>query len=182
MRGVSGFLAIWWGDEKGTLTIEFLLWLPYLALWFIASTIFYDAYKSRNEAANAAYTLSDIITRQTEVDNQFLDSLYTLQDRLLPQADGVRTLRISSIQFSGGKYQVLWSRSMGGGSVMKDADIPIQIMPAMAELDTVILTELAVPFIPFANWVGVRARTWSFDLVSRPRFASQVAKTDAPTS
>lgn len=182
MRSFSAVLTTFWRDEEGSLTIEFVLWLPYLALWFIASTIFFDAYKSRNEAANAAYTLSDVITRQTEVDDTFLASLYTLQDRLLPAADGVRRLRISSIQMVAGKPQVLWSRAMGGGAALLDEDIPLELLPPMADLDTVILTDFSVPFRPFASWVGVSARTWDFRLVSRPRFASQIAKIDAPTS
>lgn len=178
MNGSNTVLRRFVEDDRGTLTIEFLLWLPFLALWFVVSVVFYDAYKSRNDAAKAAQTLSDIMSRQVEVSNAFIDELADLQDKLLPRVPNGKELRISSIQYSGGAHQVLWSRAVGGGSPLIDALIDPASIPTMSEFDTVIATELSVPFVPFANWVGIEARTWRFFIITRPRFVSQVAKLD----
>jgi len=171
-------LHAWKHDERGTITIEFLLWLPVLAFWFVGSAAFFDAYKSRNDAAKAAHTLSDIASRQIEISDAFLDELYLLENNLLPRAPAGKRLRVSSIQYTAvdDTYQVLWSQPLGGGVVMASADIPLTILPVMADLDTVILTELSTPYQPFTNWAKIEVTEWSFTLVSRPRFVSSIAK------
>ncbi|HUS54389.1 MAG TPA: hypothetical protein VMY41_10345 [Thermohalobaculum sp.] len=173
-------LINWRRDERGTLTIEFLLWLPILAFWLVVSAAFFDAYKSRNDAAKAAHTLSDITSRQVVVTDAFLEELFTLQDKLLPRAPEGKLLRVTSIRYSAEdeEYQVLWSEALGGGQPLTDEDIPLSIMPAMADLDSIILTELSVPYQPFTKWARITANTWSFSLISRPRFVSAIAMID----
>lgn len=163
-------------DEGGTLTIEFLLWLPVLAFWLVASVAFFQAYKSRNEALNTAHALSDIMSRQVEVTDGFLDQLYALQARLLPRAPEGTQLRVSSIQYvrDDDQYRVLWSRALGGGDPLPEAEVTGPMLPLMADRDTVLLTELEVPFQPFTGWAGIGSRIWTFHLVSRPRFVSAV--------
>lgn len=168
-----------WRDEQGAITIEFLLWTPVLAFWLMGSAAFFDAYKSRSDTAKAAQTLSDIMSRQVEVTNGFLDELYALQSKLLPRVAQGRDLRLTSIQYHAldDTYHVIWSRAYGGVP-MEDQFIPIHLLPQMADLDTVIVTEVAVPYQPVSNWAVVDAREWSFALVTRPRFVSSVAKID----
>ena len=167
----------WLRDERGTLTIEFLLWMPLLAFWLVVSAAFFDAYKSRNDAAKVAHTLSDITSRQIEVTDEFLGELLALEDKLLPRVPTGKLLRITSIQYSASdeEYQVLWSEALGGGEPLTDESIPLNIMPEMADLDSVVLTEVSVPYRPFTKWGGITANTWSFALVSRPRFVSKIA-------
>ncbi len=170
-------LSRWLRDERGTLTMEFLLWMPFLAFWLVVSAAFFQAYSARNDASNTAHALSDIMSRQVEVGDGFFAELYALQAQLLPRTpEGVR-LRVSSIEYVAEEetYRVLWSRAVGGGEPLPEAVIAAAFLPAMADHDTVLLTELDVPFVPFAEWAGIGARTWSFDLVARPRFVPAVA-------
>lgn len=171
----------WRRDERGTITIEFLLWMPVLAFWLVASATFFDAYKSRSDAAKAAHTLADILSRQVEVSNAFLGDLFTLETNLLPRLPASAQVRVSSVQYAAATdtYQVLWSEPLGGnGEAMVDATIPLGILPDMADLDTVVLTELSAPYQPFSNWARIEVTAWSFTLVSRPRFVSAIAKID----
>jgi len=174
-------LRCWLADERGTLTMEFLLWLPLLAFWLVASVAFFQAYKSRNDASNTAHALSDIVSRQVEITDAFFPQLYALQARLLPRAPAGTRLRISSIEYQAKdeSYHVLWSRAEGGGEPLPATVVEASMLPAMADRDTVLLTELEVPFFPFTDWAGIGSRTWSFALVARPRFASKVALLDA---
>jgi len=167
-------------DEGGTLTIEFLLWLPLLCFWLVASVAFFQAYKSRNDALNTAHALSDIMSRKVEVTEGFFDELYALQARLLPQAPRGTHLRVSSIQYVGDddQYRVLWSRAVGGGEPLPQQEITGPMLPVMADRDTVLLTELDVPFHPFTGWAGIGSQTWTFHLVSRPRFVAAVPLID----
>ena len=180
MNRISIILRGWQRDEYGSITIEFVLWLPVLAFWLVVSTAFFEAYKSRSDAMKAAQTLTDIMSRQVEVDNAFIDELYALQDQLLPRAPAGTRLRVTSVQYVGAddEYQVQWSQAAGGGQPLVTATISQEIFPQMADLDTVILTELDVPYQPFTDWGGIGNRTWSFALVTRPRFVSAIAKTN----
>ena len=177
---MNRILRDWRRDERGTITIEFVIWVPVLAFWLVVSAAFFEAYKSRSDAMKATQTLTDIMSRQVEVTNAFIDELYALQDQLLPRAPAGTRLRVSSIQYSGvdNEYQVLWSRTAGGGQALVTPDLSQEFFPQMADLDTVILTELDVPYQPFTDLGGIGNRTWSFALVTRPRFVSAIAKTD----
>jgi len=164
-------------DERGSLTVEFVIWVPILALWLVVSAAFFDAYKSRYDAVKAAQTISDIVSRQIEVDADFVTGLYLLQDSLLPRAPAGTKLRVTSIQYYEltDSYHVIWSNSMGGRPAMTDEEIPVDLLPQMADLDSVVLTELSVPFEPFSSWANITASSWDFELVARPRFVSSVA-------
>lgn len=167
-------------DEQGTVTIEFLLWMPLLAFWMMGSVAFFDAYKTRSDLSKAAHTLSDILSRQVEVSDGFFDEIYALQAKLLPRVVHGNELRVSSIQYQAldDTYHVVWSKALGGDPPLAAEFIPTHLLPEMADLDTVILTEVAAPYEPVSNWTLIDTDEWSFVLVSRPRFVSAIAKID----
>ena len=184
MVRIRPLLLGWLRDEHGSVTIEFVLWTPFLCTWLVISAVLFDAYKSRYDAAKAAHTLSDIISREVEVDDAFFLDLYELQERLLPRAPAGARLRVTSIQYlaedeeEDERYRVLWSEGLGGADPMVDETIPLRIMPEMANFDTVILTELHIPYRPFSDWAGIEVDTWSYRLVARPRFIAAIARVE----
>lgn len=165
-------------DEAGSITTEFVLWIPLLMTWFMLSVVLYDANKNRNDAAKAAYTISDLLSRKKEVDNAYLAQLKALEDNLLPRTADSHTLRLTSLRFIDGNYEVVWSKAMGGGSPLTSEQINPDAFPTTADTDSLIVTELDVPYFPIADWVGISAKTWSFDVVSEPRWANPLQKTD----
>jgi len=88
-------------DERGTITMEYVLWLPILLFWLTISAVFYDAYKSRDDAAKAAYTIADILSRQTELSVTSIEELADLQRTLVPRAASTMFLRLSSFTCTG---------------------------------------------------------------------------------
>ena len=177
MMALGSIFANWQRDERGTMTVEFLLWMPILSFWLVVSTALYDAYKSRRHASNAVHVMSDIMSRQVEVTDSFASDLYMLQAKLLPNAPPGAQGRVTTIQYlaDDDTYQVLWSMPVGGGEMMTNDEIPLTILPEMADFDTVIVTELAVPYQPFTHWAKIEVTEWSFAVVSRPRYVSAVA-------
>lgn len=172
-------------DTEATVTIEFVVAVPLLMLWFVGSFVFWDGFRSRSHANKAAYVVSDIMSRYSQtIDNTNLDNLFSLQDKLLPRANGATNLRITSICYredsagNNGEYSVVWSRAMGGGVPLLDVDIPMTIMPTMASGDSIILTETWVPWRPLVAWVGITDQTWRTNLVSRPRFKQIIPNAD----
>lgn len=176
--GIAGAWRRWLADERGSVTMEFVVWIPFLLFWFVVSVVYFDAFKSRNDTSKAAHTMSDILSRQSEVTQEFLDQLFALQANLLPRAPEGSWMRISSIQYDATEEEhvVVWSESVGRDEPLLDENIRTTILPAMADLDTVVLTELFVPYFPFADWVGFDARIWTIAIVARPRFVSAIAR------
>lgn len=170
-------------DERGSLTMEFVLWIPILGFWFALSVAAFDAYKSRNEAAKAANTLADIISRQETVDQAFLDDMHLLTERLLPRVHGGEQLRVTSISFDlTDGHSVEWSRAMGGGMLpLTDAELGLLDLPTMADGDTVILTEVDIPWDPVDIISVLDPRPWRFNIIARPRFVRSI-DFEEPTS
>ncbi len=167
---LRAFLA----DEQGSMTTEFVLWVPVLGFWLLLSVVIYDAYMSRNKAAKTAHTLSDIVTRQVQVSDDFFTELYDLQGKLLTFNTGERELRVTSVQRIDDDYNVLWSASSGALPVITQETLTVELIPTMANLDTVIITESYSAWQPIAELLGLTAHTWSFTNVGRPRFVSSI--------
>lgn len=172
-------------DSGGAASIELVIWIPLLTFWMIASVSAFGAFNGRNAAANAAFTLSDVMSRQIEVDEAFLAELQTLHANLLP-GTGDRTLRISSIQYLEGtdpvldpdRWPVLWSRGLGELGPLTEERVPLGLLPQMADTDTVILVETSVPHWFFTDALGARFTVWRHELAVRPRFVAAIAKVD----
>lgn len=170
------------GDEtSGAVSVEAALVLPILTTWYAASFVFYDTFKSEAIATQAAYTVGDILSRQTEVDNDYIDGLGELVD-VLTYSPSKPWIRVSSIEYTSDGYEVVWSHATQDHdalttSFIRKNDIDDEYLPVIAEGDTVILTEVYVPYQPVFN-VGIGARTWTPFVVTAPRFASKLANSD----
>ncbi|MEM6660765.1 MAG: TadE/TadG family type IV pilus assembly protein [Pseudomonadota bacterium] len=165
-----------WSDDRGSLTVEFVLWVPVLLIWLMASIAWFDAWLARNQAAKVAYTVSDILSRQEEVTGGFLMQIDTLQRGLLTRADGAAAMRLSSIQRTSTGHEVRWSCSNAPSlQPLTDGNLPTADLPDMATLETIVLTELAVPWSGFDWAVGLGALTWTYRVPSRPRFTPMLA-------
>ncbi len=164
-------------DETATLTVEFVILMPVLIFWFIGSVVFYDAFDARAGAQKTSYTLADIVSRQSEVSNDFIDQLLVLQNRMLP-LEPVGSVRVSTLQVSdAGNLEVLWSYSTEGTALTID-DVDLTSLPPMDVEDSVVIVESYVPYVPLADWVGVVQQTWANKIVTQARFVDALENSD----
>ena len=168
-------------DESASLTLEFVLILPLLVTWFLGSIIFFDAYNSKATAQRTAHTLADIMSRQTDVDNAFIDSLLTVQNRMLPRSS-VGTVQVTSIQRDlAGDLQLLWTHTTdGAATALLLADIPLASIPVLGNGESVLLIDTSVPFVPLSDWVGFTATNWTYRVPIAPRYVEPLPNTDFP--
>lgn len=187
LRGTArAFLA----EERGSLTIEFVLWVPVLMFWLVVSLVVYDAYSTRNKASKAAYTISDILSRKSVLDQASLEELYTLQDKLLPRAGADKALRVTNLRCNIDPddpdeaciYEIVWSvaRVPEGGLegfkiLEKVENIPTGLLPKLRDREEVLLVDMNVPFTPVADWVGIDAREWEVSVITRTRYVAGLA-------
>ncbi len=169
-------------DESANLTVEFVMIFPVLMTWFLGSIIFFDAYNSKATAQRTAHTLADLISRQTTVDNGFIDSLLAVQNRMTPRRN-VGVVRVTSIQKDAatGDLQLLWTYNTDGGATpLTLANIPLASIPTMQNGESILLVDTRVPFTPIADWVGFTATEWTNRVPVAPRFVEPLPNTDFP--
>jgi hypothetical protein len=175
-------IALFKVETQGSVSVEFMLILPLLFWWYAASFVFFDAFSANNRALKTSYMVSDILSRQTEIDNDYLDGLETFLEFMTNVESGI-WIRVTSVQFSTDDgYEVDWSYSTGSEtalvtSQLTSLDLDDNYLPLMANGESVILSETYVPYQPGYD-VGLLARTYSNVIVTRPRFTSQIANTD----
>jgi len=163
------------GDDRGSIAMEAAIILPLMATWFVASFVYFDVYRKDNVAVKATYTIGDILSRQTEVDDDFIDGLHLLSAFLSDSSPDDTWLRVSSISFNGTSYWVEWSYTSNNQHQLTIADLPriSSMVPAMAADETVILTETNIYYRPLFK-VGIAEQYIRHATVTRPRFAPRL--------
>ncbi len=169
-------------DERGSISIEFMIVMPLLLFLTTGGIAFWDAFHSNSQTAKIAYAVSDIMSRHDAVDDTDMAYLYAVQDKMMAADLDRRSLRISSICFEDGQHRVLWSYSNSSAdtippAALEDEDIPVEALPEMAPQDSVILTEVEARWQPYFLNVGLGERVWRSVLVSRPRFVKIIPHT-----
>jgi Flp pilus assembly pilin Flp len=160
-------------DESGVMLAEFLILIPVLIWGFIALIVYWDLFRTINVNQKAAYSISDLLSRQEVVTEQFATTgLFEVLKFLVPGAQEPR-MRITSFEFDEGptaeaslktwgaddKYVLLWSR-VTGTTVRPDGFKPVAfvekdlegmnltIIPMMDDGKGAILVETWVDYTP----------------------------------
>lgn len=178
MRSPLALLRRFGRDENGTLIAEAVIVLP-LMLWaYMALFVYWDAYRSVNTVQKAAYTVSDMVSREmVTLNDQYVPGMRALT-RYLVDADQTVKLRVSSVTWSdlNDRFEVDWSRAPDSAmpqlTTTSIADLAYRI-PAMSDGDRVMLVEVEVSYHPAFN-VGLTDSTLKQFIVTRPRFVPKI--------
>ena len=81
MKALSRQIRRFRDQEDGLVMTEFLIMLPLLIWTFMALFVYWDAFRTINQAQKATYSVSDVISRQSEIDTVFIDGMQTI-DRI----------------------------------------------------------------------------------------------------
>ncbi|MCF6305175.1 MAG: pilus assembly protein [Rhodobacteraceae bacterium] len=182
IRNLAERLKHFQRDTGGSVTVEFVIWFPVLMFWLLGTIVFFDAFKARGNISAANATVADIISRNSEISDDYVTLLYNLQTAMLPRTSG-NGLRISSIHFSvdptvpsdPGSYSVDWSAIAGAATIeLVDADIDFASLPNMYDGETILFIESSVPFVPLTTYLGVTFRTLRNEIAISPRYDSRV--------
>jgi Flp pilus assembly protein TadG len=166
-------------DSEGSTPVEGVLASTFLLWWYMASFTFFDAYRQKNVTLKAAYTIADMLSRQTSTVNAaYVNGLNTVFD-YLTYSNQPTVVRVSSVYFDGttNKYRTVCSYSTNPVKYPKYTDATIDAqktrLPSMPVGDTVVLVETFMAFQPVFK-VGLDPMWYSTFITTRPRFASQV--------
>ncbi|MEM9582632.1 MAG: hypothetical protein AAGA08_05915 [Pseudomonadota bacterium] len=171
--------------EDGAVMMEAVIMMPLLAGFYCATIVWFDAYRQKTLIMKASYAVSDVLSREKTVDEPFLDNMRDILDFMIP-SNARPKMRISLIHYnddivSGNKYRLMWSYGPYGMTDLTQADLDADSswIPVMGDDDAVVVTETAVSYQPIFR-VGIPDQIYRNTIVTRPRFAGTLTKTDEP--
>ncbi len=182
-------------DTKGNITVEAVIIMP-LLFWAVAAmAIFFDVYRTKSKADKAAFTISDMLSRETNsITPDYITNTRTLFDAMTGYSstyepvdpgdpfsgyvDDGTGMRISVITWNEdeSEYELEWSKERGDDFVALTAgDLPALAdrLPNMADQDAVILVETYNTYEPVLD-VGLGSTEISTFVFTRPRYAPQL--------
>lgn len=175
----------WLRDDKGSVAVEAVIIMPALAAMYCASFVWFDAFRNKTLAMKATYTVSDIISRQETIDEPYLNGLLGTMDYLVHSLAQPK-MRVTLIRYDAdspetNKYRLDWSWSSSDKPKLTQAHIDADTswIPVMGDDETVVVTESYVLYQPIFR-VGIETQVWEHIMVTRPRFAPTLVKTDEP--
>jgi hypothetical protein len=177
-------------DESGVMLAEFLMLFPLLVWGFIALVVYWDVFRTINVTQKAAYSISDLLSRQELVTEDFVAGLQNVLDFLTPGAPQSR-MRITSFEFlentpegtptgwGDDEYVLLWSRASGGGGIAPYTEDEIQdlrdFIPLLDNGQSALIVETWVDYVPrfdigVLNFApGISDQTFTQFIVTYPR-------------
>lgn len=167
------------GDERGTATTEAIIVLPMLVWSMVAITVYFDAFRARSTNLKAAYTISDMMSRENPfVGPDYVNGLNTVYD-FLAASPNPTWIRATLIQFDEGNeedgtvdtYILKWSHGTHGAPDLTIAtlDSVKPQIPIMGNGDSLILMETHMTYEPFAA-IGFEPYDLTNFIATRPRF------------
>ena len=168
-------------DEGGTAVIETVVIFPMLVWAVVAMAVFFDAYRIRSVNLKAAYTISDMLSRENPiVDSNYINGLKTMYDFLVASKSPT-WIRVTLVQFetndpddpNDDEYIFKWSKASGGSvpdlnqTTLSEVEPDI---PIMGDGDSVIIVETHMRYQPAFD-VGLKPYDLDNVIVTRPRFA-----------
>ncbi len=172
----AGQQARFWSDRRGLAGVEFALLLPFLMLLFLGTITLFQLYRESRQLDQATSTMSDFVTRQTEVDDAFLTNGVGTRMRALLGADADDFhYQVESVRKEDGRFVVEWAYPRAEGSLLA-ARPPDRNLPLVAEGDTLILLRTALKRDFLFETLGVGSFTHRSVLAARPRFTQHIAK------
>lgn len=172
-------------DEDASLVAEAILVLPALVWWYVGIMVFFHGYEARNVNLKAAYTISDMLSREDgNVNAAYMEGLDNIFDYLTAGHGTNGRIRVTMVRCSDNcdgtdEQRVLrtdWSYATDNMTALTDADMSDykDVIPLTKLGDRVILMETWVDYEPAWEKVGLNVSEFHNQVVTRPRFLPQI--------
>ena len=167
-------LCRFFGAEKGSVVAEAVIVLPVLLWAYLALFVYWDAFRSMNTVQKAAYTISDMVSREMiGITTAYVNGLDNMLEYLVDDGQAV-SLRVTSVSWSAAnsRFEVHWSRSPDNAKpVLTTATLQNYAgqIPTMSAGDYVVIVEVWADHKPSFE-VGMDDTVFTEFIVTRPRF------------
>lgn len=164
-------------EQRGNVTIEAAILIPIMVWGYLAMFTIFDAFRQNTTQQKAAFTVSDLISRQaTPLDAEFIDGAYLLFQNLSRIAgDPGMRVTVAKYDFEEEEYAVVWSRSRGAKLPLESDVLTTwnEYLPVLPQDDQIIIVETTAAYQPVFR-VGLNYRNIGTFVFTRPRYAKQV--------
>lgn len=170
-------------DTSGQASIELAIFTPLLLSLLAAGYVYFDAYRQKAVNINAAYTISDALSRETdEINPDYMDGLHEMLEFLTHSNDQVG-LRVTMVRWNANKdkYRVDWSETRGPLYPLKNRDLNNSLseqLPTLLHNERVIVVETSTTYEPIFTVPGLDETELYNFAFTRPRFAPQLVWAD----
>ncbi|MFC3616041.1 TadE/TadG family type IV pilus assembly protein [Lutimaribacter marinistellae] len=177
-KTVSNLFGRFRADESGSYSVEAAIVTPMLFMAIMAGYTYFDGYRQSASNLKAAYTIGDLISRETRtINNAYIDSMRDLMTLMVTSGDPV-DIRVSLISWDedNNRHHVLWSAPRGFPEALTDSNIGLfrDELPPMPDNDTLIVVETSNHYVPPFK-VGIDPLRLENFIFTRPRFTSFIA-------
>lgn len=177
-RSTRAFFKRFLGNEEGSVSIEAAIMTPLMMALLAVTFVYNDAFRKKSLNTNAAFTISDAISRETDaLDNAYLDGMHELFDFLTHSADR-SGLRVSLVTWDDdlNDYRVDWTQNRGMMNALDDQSMNLlrKRLPTLLHNERVIVVETRSILQPVMPNLGLDNQVLYNLAFSRPRFAPQI--------
>ncbi|KIN69070.1 TadE/TadG family type IV pilus assembly protein [Sulfitobacter donghicola] len=172
-------------DEKGSASIEAVIMIPLMFFVMICVVTLLDLTRLHGMHQKAAYTISDMISRETlAIDADYLAGSHALLNTLTrdPQDS---TVRVSVVRYDATNniFKLDWSKTSGYATPVSNHDVRnwTTKLPKMVHNERMIVVETNAIYQPPFQ-IGLGNQEIDNFIFTRPRYAPQVLWTDEPSS
>lgn len=171
------FLRHFMTDGAGSVAVEAVLILPFLLWTFLATFVYFDAFRQSSVNLRAAYTIGDMLSRETAaVNDAYITSLQNLFI-FLSKREAEPALRVSVAMWDeeDSRYKLDWSEGRGNRAALTEDEVNRMRdrLPTLPDNERVILVETWSTFKPLFN-VGLKQDELYNLVFTSPRFAPQL--------
>ena len=164
-------------ETRGSVTVEAAIMLPLLVWAYTALYSFFDAYRQTSINHKAAYTISDMISREAQINDSYLDGAFSMMSFLTRNTTD-RKLRVTYVRYDGDEdeYIVQWSEARGGATAMAEGEANDMRarLPVMVDEERLILVETWASYTAPFRIVNLTNQVIDTFVFTRPRFGQQV--------
>ena len=180
-KAVSRFVK----DETGLVTAEAVIAMPVLVWWYVGSFVFFDSYQARNTNLKAAYTIADMISRETgTVDAAYLEGLDDIFAYLTSASGSKPDIRVTLVRCTlscnhndnNRGLAMDWSYGTDQTLALTESDLSKyeDEIPVIPLGERIILLETYIEYTPAWD-VGILNPTeFTRVIATRPRFVPQI--------
>lgn len=163
--------------ENGSFSVEAVLMFPLLIWAFVAMFVFFEGLRESNINLKATYTVSDLLSRETElIDQNYLNGMNDVYSWLSRSRNDVN-LRVTVVRYDAAqdKHVRVWSRGVGKDDLTQeqvDSHVTPNV-PIMADADSAIVVETWTTYTPVME-IGLTESEIYNLVVTAPRFTEQL--------
>lgn len=165
-------------ETGGTVSVEFIVMAP-IVFWAYASMFsWFDAYRQVGVHEKAAFTIADMISRETDpLDRDYINATRDMV-QFLTRSEKKPDLRISVIRYveSRDQFRLDWSQKRGGIARLRNTDVRNwhDKLPSLVNGERIILVETRIDYEPPFLYGLIGENELATFVFSRPRFAPQI--------